>query len=273
MPLPAIDGVSEIGSGIYRITDPRPLARVADLLQMKFGVPISYEEEILQHSGDMVFASELPANKEAAAKNPEWRGPLVPRLGTLDLSIPSLAVLRQIANPTEFIQQAFDSRRSNKNTGNFKVVNLGEYGVSIVMDGLADSSGQMKSVVPALDTLVSFPEMDRSIVETIALISKAVESQNGKGFGFGGPGGVSYFESTRAKIGANNEPARNVLARALKSPGQPRMSWTLSSISIAGNPARGTIPISGTILIPRNCDVEVTDSTGNQKLQPLYWPR
>src|SRR5947207_6655685 len=39
-PVPEIDGVREIGAGVFRITDARPLARVAELLQRKFGVPV-----------------------------------------------------------------------------------------------------------------------------------------------------------------------------------------------------------------------------------------
>src|SRR4051812_6712443 len=55
-----IDGLREIGAGMFTITDPRPLARAAELLERKFGLPISYEEEVLKFSGDMVPASELP---------------------------------------------------------------------------------------------------------------------------------------------------------------------------------------------------------------------
>src|SRR6187200_1132431 len=50
-----LDGLTELGSGIYRITDPRPMEGIAMLIQRKFGISVSYEEEVLQYSGDMVY--------------------------------------------------------------------------------------------------------------------------------------------------------------------------------------------------------------------------
>ena len=78
-PIPAIDGVTERGSGIYRIEESRPVHAAAYLLERKFRVPISYEEEDPVFAGDQVFAAELPGNREAAARNPQWKGPPVPR--------------------------------------------------------------------------------------------------------------------------------------------------------------------------------------------------
>jgi hypothetical protein len=262
LPLSEIDGVIELGAGIYRITDPRPLARVADLLQRKFGVPISYEEEVLQYSGDMVPASELPGNRELATRFPAWKGPLVPRLGTVELSIPPSVILKQIADPTEFIHQAIDSHQMNRNVGGFKLVKVGSDGFSIVMDKVADNSGKISAVIPALDIPVSFPEKERSLGETIGLISQAVKAAGKQPFGVGGPGSESFFERTMVKIGAQNETARNVLARALRIPGSPVLSWDLS-----------TLPGGISILAVRTVSVEAIDSTGRPVLQPVIAAR
>jgi len=260
--VPKVGGADEIGSGIFRITDSRPLDRVAELLERKFGVPVSYEEELLQYSGDMVFAADLPGNRATVAKFPEWKGPLVPRLGVVELTVPPREILEKISDPTKYIQEAIDSHQGNHNPGGFKVLNLGAYGFSIVMNAVADKLGQFKPLEAPLDVLVSFPEKDRSLGETLELVSKAVAAAGRTPFGIGTPGSESYFETTQVRIGAQNEPARNVIAKALRAPGQNMRSWNLH-----------TLPGGFFILGVRAVEVEVVDEIGNTKLKSLTWPR
>jgi hypothetical protein len=262
IPVSQIDGVRELGAGIYRIFDPRPLARVVELIQRKFGVPVSYEEEVLQYSGDVVYAADLPGNRELAARFPKWKGPLVPRMGSVDLSIPTGEYLKKITDPTVYIQEAIDSHEQNNNDGRFKVINLGSYGFSVVMDQMADKSGQIKTVEPVLDTLVSFPEKERTLGETIGLVSRAVAASGKTQFGGGGPGSEDFFERTHVKIGAQNEPARLVIARALRIPGHEQLSWTLS-----------TLPGGISFLTVRQVHIEVSDNVGVISLRSIYWPR
>jgi hypothetical protein len=258
-----VDGLTELGAGIYRITDPRPMEQLTFLVQRKFGISVSYEEDMLQFSGDMVYASELPGNQAAAAEAPGWRGPLVPRLGTLEVSLPSASLIKQIADPTSSIVDAIASHQSSKNVGRFKLLNLGEYGFSVVMSQVADATGKMVDIVPALDTLVTFPKMNRSLGETLTLISRAVVAGGKRGFGFEPPGYTSYFDSTHVEVGADNEPARIVLARALKAPGQPRYSWRLSTMPL----------MNGGHLALVKTGIEVVDSKGNVLQQVMKWPK
>jgi TonB family protein len=203
-------------------------------------------------------ASELPGNRELAAKYPAWKGPLVPRLGNVDVTLPQREILKQITDPTTYIQQAIGSHERNGNVGGFKVVNLGPYGFSIVMDRVTDPSGQMKQVEPVLDTLVTFPEADRTLGETILLLSQAAAAAGKIPFGVGGPGSESFFERTHVQIGATKEPARTVLAKALRSLGYVSYSWNLN-----------TLPGGISILTVRQVSVEVIDARGNVGLQPL----
>jgi hypothetical protein len=258
-----VDGLTELGSGIYRITDPRPMEGIALLIQRKFGVSVSYEEEVLQYSGDMVYAAELPGNQAAAAKAPGWKGPLVPRLGTVEVTLPPENQTHQIADPTPYIEDAIRSHVSNKNSGRFKIINLGEYGYSIAMNQLADSSGNIVEVVPALDTRISFPRMSRSLGETLTIISKSIAAAGRQGFGFGPPGGSGRrYDDIHVEIGADNEPARNVLARTLRIPGQQKRAWHLSAM-----------PSMGQDLSEVVTGVEVIDSKGRLMQQIVYWPR
>jgi hypothetical protein len=262
LPLRNIDGVTMIGAGMYRITDPRPLARVAELLQQKFGVPISYEEEELRYAGDLISASELPQNRELVAKNPSWKGPIGPKNGTIELSLPIDAIIRQIGDPSEFINQAIQSHQQQKNVGSFKLVKLADHGYSIVMDRVANQSGKIEDCNPPLDTLVSFPEKYRSLRETLGVIADELAAAGKKKIGMGGPFEGDFLESTYVTIGANNETARSVMARALRRAGQPLQSWTLSVLSGAGS-----------IVAFRTVYIEAVDFRGQSGLQEVLAPQ
>jgi hypothetical protein len=121
----------------------------------------------------------------------------------------------------------------------------------------------MVDIVPALDTLITFPKMNRSLGETLTLISRAIVAGGKRGFGFETPGYTSYFDSTHVEVGADNEPARIVLARALKAPGQPRYSWHLSTMPL----------MNGGHLALVKTGFEVVDSKGNVLQQVVKWPK
>jgi len=257
-PLPAIDGVTERGAGIYRIEESRPVHAAAYLLERKFRVPISYEEEDPVFAGDQVFAAELPGNSVSAAGYPEWKGPRVPRNQSFDLTLPFGLALRQIGDPTLFILEALESHKRNRNVGEFKLVPVGDYGFSIVMEKLADKSGTLQLANPPLDTRVSFPARDRTVLETINLIASLTKAGSTEG-----PSGPPQgFTSPHGTTSANDEVARDVLARILKIPGYPKYSWS-----------RTTITGFGAFLLFSPVRVERVLDDGSSVPEDLVWPQ
>ena len=68
--------------------------------------------------------------------------------------------------------------------------------------------------------------------------------------------------SRHVRMGANNEVAREVLARAMRIPGGMKLSWVLSCMP----------DLQAYILGLRAAQAEVTTGTGTQ-LQTLFWPK
>ncbi|HEX5000422.1 MAG TPA: hypothetical protein VFY29_19520 [Terriglobia bacterium] len=159
------------------------------------------------------------------------------------------------------MEEAIASHERNSNAGRFKVVDLGAHGFSIVMNALADKTGKIKPVKPALDTLVSFTEKDRTLGETLELISQAVAEAGATPFHIGGPGSEDFLERTRIKMGAQNEPGRTILAKALRLSGDNLWAWTLS-----------TLPDGLRVLALRPVEIEVDDA-GHVGLQRMTAPR
>src|SRR5205809_7803047 len=63
-PLQPIDGAIIDGEGRFSVTDPRPLARAAELLERKLGVRRSYEELLWTSTGDIMAAADVREIRE-----------------------------------------------------------------------------------------------------------------------------------------------------------------------------------------------------------------
>lgn len=255
-PVRAIGGVTTSGSGEYTIEDPRPLEQVAKLLERKLGTPIWYEDPPWAFSADLVQAADLPANRELAARNPDWRGPLVPRGGSMFLTLPKTLADFRSANPVKLLEAAILSHSQLRNSASFKVVQFGDNEFSIVGTGAASKGGQSVARASPLDRRISLPAADRTIADTLKLICDSTNVRLMVEF----RGGAE--KSRHVQLGANNEVAREVLARAMRVPGGMKISWVLNYM-----PDLGTY-----ILGLRPTEAEVVTEAGMQ-VQTLFWPK
>jgi hypothetical protein len=256
--IPVIDGVVLRQNGVFDVTDPRPLQQAAELLERKLGVPISYEDPVWASSRDTVQASRLPDNREVVARQPNWKGNLVPRGGTVTVVVPTTPEAKQAINPAYLIQAVISSYEACGNSAQFTVVRFGENEFSIVPTKGEDKAGRLVDQVSPLDLKISFPEEERSLPATVDLISLAI--------------GVrpirfdsspdAYSRAPRVRVGAENEPAREVLARALRIPGGTKLSFHLNYMPDVQFYVIGLNPVRVEVATP-----------GGLQLQTLYWPR
>jgi len=255
-PIPKIDGVSIVRDGVYRITDTRPMEQASKLLERKLGVSVWYEDPVWAFNGDLVQAADLSANRELAGKNPGWRGPLVPREGTFDLTLPTTTAALKAANVLSLLENVNASYGTFRNAGQFKVVQFGDNEFSIVGIRAAGKGGRIVDQTPPLDRRIFFPEADRTLADTLKLVCENINVRLMVEFR-GGP-----ENSRHVRMSANNEVAREVLARAMRIPGGMKLSWVLSYMP----------DLQAYILGLRAAQAEVTTGTGTQ-LQTLFWPK
>ena len=74
-----------------------------------------------------------------------------------------------------------------------------------------------------LDTPITFPEQQRSAIETVDLIAKAVSQSAGVRLEFAA-GPLNLLANTSARLGATNEVARDILMRTLVRTNR-KLSW------------------------------------------------
>jgi hypothetical protein len=205
-----------------------------------------------------VQASKLPGNRELVARHPNWKGNLVPRGGTVTVVVPTTPDAKQAINPAYVIQAVISSYEARGNAGQFTVVRFGENEFSIVPTKAEDKAGRLVDQVSPLDLKISFPEDERSLPATVDLISQAIRVRPIRF----DSSPETYSRAPRVRVGAENETARDVLARALRIPGGTKFSFHLNYMPdvrfyvIGLNPVRVEVPTPGGV-----------------QLQTLYWPR
>jgi len=257
-----VSGATKVKDGQYEIKNPYPMDIAASLLSQKLGVPVSYEGGPLEYSSDVVIQ---PLPNTGALPLPSPTVHVIPRSGTLEIHLPVTSAERNAATPQKLIQSVIENHRAQRNPGNFKLVEFGDGEFSIVMESSADTTGQpVKRQLP-LDTVISFPAQDRTLQATIDLILKSISASARFSF-LQGPGGPPQSYSTiHVTIGANAEPARNVLARTLHIPGDSKMRW---SVTPTPNP-----PMTGYFFTLVPTKREITDARGGLQLQLMVWPK
>jgi hypothetical protein len=262
-----ISGVQMTEEGRYSVTDPRPLEIAAMLLQQKLGVPISYEETAWVYPGDLANASTLPGNEKMRGT-----GPLVPRMTTLNLTIPTTSSVLAAVVPETLVQQAIDSHRAYGNPGDFKVVRFGDGELSVVIDKATTKEGRLVTQTAPLDTRISFPEAERSLLDTLNLISKNVAAKGQVQLLLGPTVPPRYFVEKKIRVGAQDEPARNVLARTLRIPGNTKLSWHVTSAP-ASTAALGNTKETLYFFVLLPVEVEILVPGRGVQLQAVTWPK
>src|SRR5881397_3419967 len=131
----SVFGQGDIRDSLLSINDdPRPLAAVADLLERRLGLPISYED-VRSTAIDSIRANDHPANRERAQRNPEWKGPLIPRGGALGIRVRTDAHGKLVDAPIQILGAFVEDHTTRHNSGEFTVVQFGNNEFSIVARG------------------------------------------------------------------------------------------------------------------------------------------
>lgn len=134
----------------------------------------------------------------------------------------------------DLLQSSLSDHARRGNPGIFRLVSVGGYGFSIVPEQIRGERGQWISVQSPLDARISFPTQDRSLEATLQLIVKTVSEVTGEKVQANTQtiGLFSVYAVAKTHVGAQNEVARDVLARTFREMTEPdrpapMMWWNL----------------------------------------------
>jgi hypothetical protein len=218
---------------------PGPLREAVKQVQWKLGVAVGYEEPAWAAPGDLMPLVDTPDIINSPLRSRTAPDLLAPNLGSVEVRLQTDVMKQSVRDLTSSVlEMAVRDHNTRANPGRFKVVDLGEFGFSVVPVEVRDQDGTWRDAVNPLDTLISFPEFEGSAGEILDKIAKSISATTNHEVRVQlktprGP--IPIFKQTKVHIGAHNESARNVLARVLlgmRYPDNdrlpvPKFSWDL----------------------------------------------
>jgi hypothetical protein len=234
-PKPTAPPAEQLTTGEISVTEPRPLARVAEILTTRYGVPVSYEDvSAYAYDGDLSAATSEKQGPRAAA--------ILPRSSSLKFFPEALAISFdpvRTADPAavaKMLGGILAQHEAAGNPGRFKLLETAA-GLVIVPTAVRDYSGTFIPDQSLLDMRISFQAAAGDADSALLAFRDALKAVSGKEVSIEG------FWAQSGPVGANNEIARDVLARILNglhhfvgpttnigdvSP-SPRLVWSLTA--------------------------------------------
>ena len=193
-----------------------PLGWAAGFLGRKMGVPVSYEDPAWAWSGDFSPFAEHPGNAQRVQDNPDVDFGLIPRGGHIEMRLDMNRITQEVrGSPQTILERALEDHRARGNPGQFRVLELEGGEFVITPTGAMDSEGKMLAQGSPFDTRISLRAETRNGVAAVEAICAAITAAGGA------PGGLllypdEWLSQQEVLIGADNEPAREVLARVFR---------------------------------------------------------
>ena len=194
--------------------DPRPLSAAVRLFQDRCHCVVTYE--------DPKWRADQVEHLAETRADPEK--PLIPAGHPFMFIVPRDVALLPRAEIGASLQQMLDAYDRTNDAGPFRLV------ASETAWHIAPRAGSV------LDARITVPPADRSIDEAVEAILSAVRASTGEDIAFAGTAS-NWRKQTRATIGADNERARDVLARVVTAD-HTEYSWDARAHVLTANPTK-----------------------------------
>lgn len=216
---PIVEGQTE--SVVLVVDDPRPLSAAVESLIERHPISITYEDPRYEFSGDIRdVTSQVRKNPSATDSRV-----LVPRGGVLQTTYEISN--GQPASAADTVRQIVETKNLDPVGGRFEVYQDGDV-FHIVPTEIRDSRGAWVKQQSILRTPITFSSGELNGFQLIEAILKQVSAASGANIlGMSAERFTNAFYNYRGQIDATDEPARDVLLRALHSI-HPRFTWFLN---------------------------------------------
>lgn len=216
-----IQPVPSLAGGVFEINEPRPLAALADLLERRTGVAISYEDPsyvYLDDLEDVTLKVRQDLDQYPPGKAPKV---YIPRHVMFKADIPAFGMVKplELIDSLSTLLKAYNNL--NDQPGKFSMARTGLM-LQIFPKELKSSGGQWRAVTPVLDSYITLKAGPRKLPEAIAEICSVLSNEVGVPV----KPGVLTLPWDEVYVEAQNEPARDVLVRLLNEP-SGSFSWRL----------------------------------------------
>jgi hypothetical protein len=207
------------GTVSVRANFPRPLQQAIEAIREEYGWTVDYEDPPYE-SYDLVDVTD-PSWRKA---HPDAKGATGLAGGLFTTTFNGGSDMSS-GSPDEerTLQKVVADYNASGNPGQFMLKIESADRFSVVGIAIKDSSGNEKAVAPVLDTRISLPLPERSVKETIELISRTVSEKSLYKVEFGNAPTIEALQ-TRMRVGGDHLTARELFAQVASA---TRMFWLL----------------------------------------------
>lgn len=195
-----------------------PMAVMAGVLETRYGWIVTYEDAPLVNERDVVdkaSESRRSAGKRSLSARPQ------------EIDLPGGLPDIENGRDREVFERVFAAHEGRDNAGRFAVVERAPGFFHIVPRQFRDANGVWRSTRSPLEAAIAFPTEERSADDTLQIILTSVSQATGMRVWGGTVTASNAFLNTRVTIGANQEPARDVLYRVITAV-RARRTWRLA---------------------------------------------
>ena len=193
----------------------RPLAAALQEVQARYGWVVTYEDSFYEFKDDV--ADVTASVRRDGKSEPKV---FVPLDRLLHFSFQNA----NLAQPQEVLMSLLDTYHASGNSDGFRLLRQGST-YHVVPTISRNAKGAFVKRQSRLDVRITLPEVERSTYSTLDAIVNEVNRISGTRLGMGTVP-INLLMQTKARVGASNEVARDVLVRALAATGSP-VSWRL----------------------------------------------
>ena len=197
---------------------PRPVSAAVEQVERLFGQRVTYEDVAYVHPDDMRdVTSEIRRDGRTSPKI------FAMRSGSIDIEY-TPARESAVAQVGAILDRVVAQSKAIGNAGEFRVerVDGGHHVIPVAVKG---RSGQIEPFIPLLDTRITLERREESGMNAFLRIVGAVAGTSGRALEPGLSPTNRFFQRS-VTLGADKEPARDVLWRALNELGGD-LSWKL----------------------------------------------
>ncbi len=224
------------------------LDEIATQLQQMYGYRITFESPryvYLEDLEDVTLKTRNDLRQYAPGKAPKV---IVPRRNAWSVETSSSGQV-DLAYVEGRLNEVIAAQNSSAAGAHFRVEREGDE-FHILPTEVRNAYGEWVSEAPIMDTLISIPPGERSALDMISLIGKAVSSATKiEGGLMTAP--LNALEDVRGTWGATDEPARKVLQRVLRDTAEHFQSGHKFGWLVGYVPAPETFGLNITLVPPR----------------------
>ncbi|MFN7947559.1 MAG: hypothetical protein U0Z53_19575 [Blastocatellia bacterium] len=208
------------------VEDPRPVAKLIEMLEEEYGWVITYEDPRYVYANDIEDVTLKVCRDLDKYKPGEAPKVLVPRGGILEFTYDVAPDTKLPTDPVVVVQRLLDAQAASSHGSRFRLEKSG-IALHVVPAAIKNKEGKLVPQGSVLDTVISLPAGERTILQKLESLCGAISRATSIPVELGTIPD-NWFSRRQNRQGATNQKARDILVNTFATMDHgANLSWQL----------------------------------------------